>query len=1462
MLRAPVHGALLHGVLLHGRLDVEVLRAEKLWEPGARSARERFVRALASGTGLNPYATMRLEQLPRYKRVLKTAAIPNTDAPVWNHTCSIDVATNVSYIVVHVKTAASRDQSARLCPHKSLGFVRIKAENVLLNVVDGWFPLSGYQGIRDHDNKNRGRIEIKLTYHRVEEIMSPLRGRLPTVPGTYFQPVERCHVQLFQDAHCPQGAVLHIPGSSDYLYGKEDVPSLSPMTDRDAINCMSPVSTDAETNQSEQNEDSRDGTTVPCMSPPLSRLPSVRREPAVVCDSRVRFPRMYNYFEEIYRAIYNARKLVYITGWSVDTTMRLLREQPSTPHFTSSDEERNTIDSQRGCTEDGENQEMLPNLTLGELLKLKADQGVRVLLLVWDEVFSSNHPLLRWKGLMNTKDEVTREFFRNSKVKAAVVPRIGRAGRMLKAPIVPCMFTFHEKLIIIDVPLKTPHHLSREEDNSDDEELDHRRAQGHGFTSHSLKTLLTSRLPNLPNLSNLPYLHSGGAANHGQSHHARSHSFGGHLHNPLHSHSPHTGGTKPGAGSNLRTRERRDRGFADDAIETAAEASGMPRSPQADSSGGSVLSRTTVDRPANTPLVGDKGLFSVSNLRSRQPQPRVFETRSGKGSSSSATCSNTTGSGLSAASSGTAEETEEQRVRVSGASRVRLEHDAGENELEVETVLEDTAESADCVDKPVSSAQHASWSRSQPSLRAMLTSRIQFIPGHKQTATAQGETVENAVSPIDTTGANKSSKASCPLNSPGTVPVAVPSAGTVVPDRAQAEPSNIGGAVVYGKPPASHHGKPPLRDPNSRNPGAIALNAVMAGTKGLSNLTPKATPAVQTGEKRQLTAFIGGLDLTYGRFDTPDHSLFRTLETIHKDDFHNACYAVGKTFGPREPWHDVAANVTGPVVRDLASCFEERWRRQGRGIAHLVDIANDAEIHDGPFAHEEEQWTVQIFRSIDERSAVFTRETERLLETKKGRRVDRSIHHAYVHYTRAAKRFIYIEQQYFIGSSNQWLSDTHSEATNLIPYELALKIANSISKSDPIRVYIVIPLFPEGIPSDLSLQQILFFQFKTVEMMYRKIADAIAAAKLENAHPTDYLNFFCLGNREVNGPRPVPSDAAASPVTPLEPDPLLSNSPEPCPERPPLLHNRVLSKPRWFGSRRNSNSTAFSITESDSESMHMAANGLSETQSSGTHRDSCSSSDDAEAAAVVVAIHKSKGERKTTSTTRTISSAGASVSSSRSSLKPPRAQTNSFAWSTSDSVRDPRKQRYPRAGDEEALQRTRRHPIYQHAKLFISDDEIIMTGSSNLNERSMAGVRDTEMVIGAFQPSHIYPVMEDNERNSLGNGSQAELPQGEVARFRKRLWAEHALGSFTTEFPQELCDPGKLDCVRKLQEIAKANWDAYTGDAVVELQSHLLSYPYKVHEDGTVTPMVRHFPDTKATVIGAFSNIIPNILTS
>lgn len=44
----------------------------------------------------------------------------------------------------------------------------------------------------------------------------------------------------------------------------------------------------------------------------------------------------------------------------------------------------------------------------------------------------------------------------------------------------------------------------------------------------------------------------------------------------------------------------------------------------------------------------------------------------------------------------------------------------------------------------------------------------------------------------------------------------------------------------------------------------------------------------------------------------------------------------------------------------------------------------------------------------------------------------------------------------------------------------------------------------------------MFFllQNQTMQMMYEIIAQELKSMNMEGAHPQDYLNFYCLGNRE------------------------------------------------------------------------------------------------------------------------------------------------------------------------------------------------------------------------------------------------------------------------------------------------------------------------------------------------------------
>lgn len=56
----------------------------------------------------------------------------------------------------------------------------------------------------------------------------------------------------------------------------------------------------------------------------------------------------------------------------------------------------------------------------------------------------------------------------------------------------------------------------------------------------------------------------------------------------------------------------------------------------------------------------------------------------------------------------------------------------------------------------------------------------------------------------------------------------------------------------------------------------------------------------------------------------------------------------------------------------------------------------------------------------------------------------------------------------------------------------------------------MIPMFPEGDPASAPIQEILYWQTRTIEMMYKRVGDAIKASG-NQTHPTDWLIFLCPG---------------------------------------------------------------------------------------------------------------------------------------------------------------------------------------------------------------------------------------------------------------------------------------------------------------------------------------------------------------
>ena len=127
---------------------------------------------------------------------------------------------------------------------------------------------------------------------------------------------------------------------------------------------------------------------------------------------------------------------------------------------------------------------------------------------------------------------------------------------------------------------------------------------------------------------------------------------------------------------------------------------------------------------------------------------------------------------------------------------------------------------------------------------------------------------------------------------------------------------------------------------------------------------------------------------------------------------------------------------------------------------------------------------------------------------------------------------MYIENQYFMGSAYTWHFDNETNCHHTIPAELVQKIVSKIASNQRFTAYVVIPMFPEGDPAHQAMQEILYWQTRTIEMMYGRIGEALRQSpSLGSSHPTDWLLFMCPGKRELPGPHldqlEMPSDPLA-----------------------------------------------------------------------------------------------------------------------------------------------------------------------------------------------------------------------------------------------------------------------------------------------------------------------------------------------
>lgn len=295
--------------------------------------------------------------------------------------------------------------------------------------------------------------------------------------------------------------------------------------------------------------------------------------------------------------------------------------------------------------------------------------------------------------------------------------------------------------------------------------------------------------------------------------------------------------------------------------------------------------------------------------------------------------------------------------------------------------------------------------------------------------------------------------------------------------------------------------------------------------------------------RRQIRAFIGGIDLAKGRFDWPYHAVdaadrphsdgFRTplayrdrRENKEYDDWYNPEFLADTnsrprgTISPRQPWHDIAMMLSGPSCWDVVAEFVGRWlvdpsissasgdtgRRESRRIlekyfALLVSLKDHSSEHSPTsnprlFIQQWEPssgvWSSQVLRSMtrehwDSNQAFprnFPDQARQGFNWTVRDNAERSIQDAYLQAIPRAQNYIYIETQFLISSGNGWGRPT---VGNDVVNQLVTRAVEKAKINESFHIYIVIPMFPEGDPSSGSNCAQRQFQWNTIAYLGREI---------------------------------------------------------------------------------------------------------------------------------------------------------------------------------------------------------------------------------------------------------------------------------------------------------------------------------------------------------------------------------------
>ena len=486
-------------------------------------------------------------------------------------------------------------------------------------------------------------------------------------------------------------------------------------------------------------------------------------------------------------------------------------------------------------------------------------------------------------------------------------------------------------------------------------------------------------------------------------------------------------------------------------------------------------------------------------------------------------------------------------------------------------------------------------------------------------------------------------------------------------------------------------------------------------------------------------AFIGGLDLCFGRWDAQHHPLadvhpegvteeiwpgqdfnnnrvmdFQKVEDWQQNELSKADYG-------RMPWHDVAMGVIGPCVYDIAEHFVLRWNFVKRD-KHKRDDRYDWIMLEGRLGEDEDLVGVQrpkhpvgdyiqhplsplSTKNLDNRGTVRAQIVRSSADWSSGILTDHSIQNAYCEVIRNAKHYVYIENQFFITATGDEQSPIH----NTIGAAMVDAVVRAAKEERKFRIIILIPAIP-GFAGDLrdnaaqGTRAIMDYQYKSICRGENSIFEKI---KAQGVDPTKHIFFFNLRS-----------------------------------------YDRLNKTPAIVQAEKKTGISYQQVQRAEAE----------EIMAEGIHGTLDASHDERDEHMGKLSQQKSRHK-------------DASIQNAMEAKKifenaMPKAEVDTkvslahYAMAGQGSIKD---EKWNEEDPESEVQNWIQEELYIHGKLLIADDRVVICGSSNINDRSQLGYHDSELSI----------VMEDTRKIQSTMAGESFEAGYHAATLRRYLWREH-----------------------------------------------------------------------------------------